>query len=243
MNILVTGSSGFLGTNLLNYLKSKSDISVLTYNKENNLNELENLCLNSDVVFHFAAVLRPENTQDYYDINVRLTSIIIEILEKKTTPTKFVFSSSIQVNLNNEYGKSKLLEEKIIMSSSKKITYIICRFPNLFGKYAVPNTTNVISTFCYNTSHNLPVTINDGNKYLNIAFVDDILIDIIGKLECESLASSIIDFNNSYMVKLIDLLYTIIGFADDQKKIGILNEKLENSLYETYLYYKKSGKY
>ena len=36
MNILVTGSNGFIGKNLLSHLKELDNINVITYEKEDN---------------------------------------------------------------------------------------------------------------------------------------------------------------------------------------------------------------
>ena len=53
MNILVTGSEGFVAKNLIIKLKHLK-YNIIKFNKKNNLKELKNKILKSDVIFHLA---------------------------------------------------------------------------------------------------------------------------------------------------------------------------------------------
>jgi UDP-2-acetamido-2,6-beta-L-arabino-hexul-4-ose reductase len=56
MNILVTGSDGFIAKNLIMHLSHNSKYNILTINKKSSERELYNKLIISDVVFHLAGV-------------------------------------------------------------------------------------------------------------------------------------------------------------------------------------------
>lgn len=144
MNILITGSTGFVGKNLLSYFKDhdfslcdtrKNDLSIIDYNKEN-----------IDAFIHLAGkahdLKKNAPKDEYYTINTKLTEKIFdEFLESKARI--FIFLSSVKAvaddleevltenhnpNPISHYGKSKLLAEQYILSkqipNSKKV-YIL----------------------------------------------------------------------------------------------------------------------
>ena len=65
MNILVTGSNGFIGKNLLSHLKELDNINVITYEKEDNFSKIIQNIDNIDVIFHLAGVNRPTNSKEF----------------------------------------------------------------------------------------------------------------------------------------------------------------------------------
>ena len=76
MNILVTGSSGFVGRNLVENLKNIRDgknrtrpeltiTKIYEYDTDSTLSLLEEACEHCDFVFHLAGVNRPEDPSDF----------------------------------------------------------------------------------------------------------------------------------------------------------------------------------
>ena len=53
MNILVTGSEGFIAKNLILELNNLK-YNIIKFDKKNNVNDLENKILKSDLIFHLA---------------------------------------------------------------------------------------------------------------------------------------------------------------------------------------------
>ena len=73
MKILITGSRGFIGQNLIKLLRVRPVIDeIMEYNRNNSFEDLNEFCAKADYVFHLAAVLRPNYSAKFND-NINLT--------------------------------------------------------------------------------------------------------------------------------------------------------------------------
>ena len=116
LTCLVTGSSGFIGRNLVTALNRRSDINVLTHTSVDPSESLETKIHQAEIVYHLAGANRPAEEADFARVNTDLTAQIADILSKKTVPTKVVYSSSIQAEKDNPYGQSKLGGENALIA-------------------------------------------------------------------------------------------------------------------------------
>ena len=68
MVILVTGASGFLGSNLIEKINSmeKENHTILQYNSSNSDGQLQDCIKKCDFIYHFAAIHRPKDEYDYF---------------------------------------------------------------------------------------------------------------------------------------------------------------------------------
>ena len=107
MEVLVTGSSGFIGKNLLERLSRIENIKIHTFDIENKLEDLEKNIDKIDFIFHLAGINRPQNTDDFYKGNRDTVKDLISIIEKNKLKIPILVTSSIQVERDNYYGKSK----------------------------------------------------------------------------------------------------------------------------------------
>ena len=74
MNILVTGSKGFIGTNLVKYLRNNTEHNVLEFFPRNDLLEdLKNSINSIDIVFHLAGLNKKTTNEDFEKVNIKLT--------------------------------------------------------------------------------------------------------------------------------------------------------------------------
>ena len=156
MNIIVTGGSGFIGTNLVTDLL-KEGHNVIIYDKQKS-ETYPDLCIVADirdkekltrsmrgvdVVYHLAAEHRDDvqPVSLYYDVNVGGAENIVYAL-KKNNVKRLIFTSTVAVyglnsgtpnedspvNPFNDYGKSKYKAETI------------------FNKWADSDNTNCLVT-------------------------------------------------------------------------------------------------
>jgi UDP-2-acetamido-2,6-beta-L-arabino-hexul-4-ose reductase len=182
--ILITGSSGFLGRNLCDHLSQRENIVLKTYDLENSLNELKEFINDSDVIFHLAGVNRPEKIEDFGTGNIELTQTLLNFVRESGKKPHIIFSSSIQAELDNPYGKSKKHAEQLLENFAQKneIKLSIFRLTNLFGKWSRPNYNAVTSTFCYNIANDLPIQINDPDYSFDLAYIDDVIVAFIKEM-------------------------------------------------------------
>src|SRR5690625_2153641 len=162
MNILVTGSKGFVGKNLTAELKSR-DYQVLEFTEESEHSLLEEYAKACDFVFHLAGVNRPKDESEFMKGNYDLTSELLELLKKHKNKASILLTSSIQAERDNPYGKSKKAAENVLFDYSRETgakTYVY-RLPNLFGKWSRPNYNTVVATFCHNIARDLEIQVNN----------------------------------------------------------------------------------
>lgn len=200
MNILVTGSKGFVGKNLVENLKTikngyntnRHDLkidNIYEYDTDSSIDMLDEYCREADFVFHFAGVNRPQNSEEFWQGNRDFSLVLINNLKKHNNKCSVVVSSSVQATLigryDNEYGKSKKASEKLFFDYSQEsgAKVLVYRFPNLFGKWCRPNYNSVIATFCYNIAHDIPITVNDPTATLELLYIDDLINEMFDALE------------------------------------------------------------
>src|SRR5699024_4250517 len=185
MKILVTGSEGFVGKNLVSELKNRGYNDLYLYDKNTPFEKLEKWTKDSDFIFHLAGVNRPENEKEFMKGNADLTSRLTELLEKNKNNAPIMISSSIQAEKDNLYGKSKKTGEDYILKYGEKnnVPVYVYRFSNLYGKWSKPNYNTVIATFCYNIARGLPIKVNNPNAMITFQYIDDVVNELINCME------------------------------------------------------------
>lgn len=271
MRILVTGAKGFVGRNLCAQLKNIRDgkarcygnvtvDEVMEYDLDTDPGLLDEWCGRADFVFNLAGVNRPKDQAEFMQGNFGFASTLLDTLKRCGNTCPVMLSSSIQATLigrygESDYGKSKLAGENLFFDYGKETgaKVLVYRFPNLFGKWCRPNYNSAVATFCYNTAHDLPVTVNDPTTELELLYIDDLVAEMLDALEgrehrCEfDGVSTVLDVKGKYCavptthhVTLGEIAALLETFKQQPQTL-LLPETAEGSfakkLYATYLSY------
>ncbi|BDY13532.1 polysaccharide biosynthesis C-terminal domain-containing protein [Hydrogenimonas cancrithermarum] len=240
MKVLVTGSGGFIGKNLMERIGRMEGVEALTFEKDDTPETLEKVALEADFIFHLAGVNRPEKPEEFYEGNRDLTRQLVDILARNGKKTPILMSSSIQAERNNDYGKSKREGEEVLKAYAKQndATVYIYRLPNVFGKWSRPNYNTVIATWCYNIARDIPIQISDENVELSLVYIDDVVGHFVRHLE-ENGKSGVVypDISPVYKKSLGEIRDLLQAFKASRETLLVprVGQGFERALYATYL--------
>jgi len=184
MTILVTGSNGFIGKHLVEALRRRPDTEVIGYDLDTPAENLERGLREADVIYHLAGVNRPQKTEEFKTGNADFTESLCSSLSVLGRRPLFVLSSSIQAALDNPYGVSKRNAEEALQRWAETTggSAVIFRLKNVFGKWCRPNYNSVTATFCHNIAHDLPISISDPARELDLVYIDDVIVAFVAIL-------------------------------------------------------------
>ena len=159
MNLLITGSNGFVGKYFINNYQDKYNIKTFSFLND----ELTNLELNhTDTVFHLSALVHQmggATKGEYEKVNVTHT---LELAKKakESGVKQFVFMSTVKVygeetnsvytedticKPEDEYGKSKLkAEQELLKLEDSSFIVSIVRTPIVYGYGVKANIKNLV---------------------------------------------------------------------------------------------------
>jgi len=192
MNVLITGSSGYLGSKFIssysNIFKFKT-FSLLTQQLEDI--EFEGI----DVVLHCAALVHQKKKKpfnEYLKVNANYPSKLAT-LAKQNGVKQFVFISTIAVHDNKEdyitentickpstpYGKSKYDAENLLLSMNESSFRVsIVRVPMIYGQNAPGNIASLLKLIKF-----LPIlplgNINNKRTFISIQNICYALSEVI----------------------------------------------------------------
>lgn len=251
--ILVTGSSGFIGNYLVpqllnqnykvfgiskrkqksfkNFISSSIDISKITNSKlQNNFSKIIHMAALSDVDYC------NHNPSKCYEINVQGTQKMLETARKNDA--EFIFLSSSHV-----YGNSKNLplsetESSSSLShyaSSKKISEILCetyaltyglniRIARIFSVYG-PNSSksNLVFNIINQVIHDSQITLGNITPKRDFIFIDDVITGLLGIINSKKKGYDTYNLGTGKSTSIVDLINLVLNFSN--KKMRIISKK------------------
>lgn len=251
MKILITGSKGFVGKNLVATLRNiaegkdrsrnlSPDLTIFEYDLDTEPTFLQKWAQECDFVFHLAGVNRPKEQSEFMEGNFGFTDTLLRALEGNPCPV--MLSSSIQAELDNPYGQSKLAGEGLLREYGTRTgaDILIYRFPNLFGKWCRPNYNSVTATFCHNIAHGLPIQINNPAVELRLVYIDDLVEEMLCALQGRPhREDEFCVVPVEHRVTLGRMAELIQSFRDSREKNEVIDtsDAFTQKLYATYLSY------
>lgn len=151
----------------------------------NNRQSLVNICKNCDVVFHCAAIPRNDLSktwEEFKQTNIDGTKYLLEEAVYASVK-RFVFISSVEAAgfgngisprietdtsiPDNNYGKSKLLAEELVLSSPLNIERVVVRLPMIYG----PGTFMIVPKIFGMVKKGFYPLIGDGHAKMEFCYV------------------------------------------------------------------------
>ncbi len=226
-NILVTGGSGFIGSNIVNLLiKKKFRVFVIDKKKSlnhkvkfikldiSNLKRVTKLTKNIDYIYHLAGVsdinkVKKMPNQTIKD-NIILTANLLEATRINKIK-RFIFASSIYAHgkSGNLYTTSKLAAENIIKNYSLlyKIKYTILRYATAYGTNN--RGVDVVSLFVKKAIKNKKINVHsNGKQTRDFIHAEDIAYCSVKALD-KKFENKTFTIGNMKKIKIIDLARTI----------------------------------
>lgn len=242
MNILVTGSKGFIGKNLVSTLMHHDKWEIMEFGRDTKPELLQQYCRSCDFVIHLAGINRPQRIHEYAEGNMRFTERLLGFLRESGNPCPVLLASSIQAGEDNPYGRSKKAAEDIVLSHGEamKTKVFIYRFAHVFGKWARPDYNSVVATFCHHVSRNEAIVLNDPEAVLELVYIDDLVSEIMKALNGrESRECGYCKVPLSYHKTVGEIAAYIKEFAkmNERREIPGLGDDFIKKLYSTYMSY------
>jgi len=243
-NIGITGQSGFIGYHLSNTIKIFNDKYKLIDFEDNyfeNDTLLENFVKKCDVIVHLAAVNRHENSDFIYHTNIELVKKLIKACEKTNSKPHILFSSSIQEELNNAYGKSKIEGRKLFENFAKNnnTAFTALIIPNVFGPFCKPFYNSFIATFCHQIANGQkPQVIVDSS--VKLIYVSDLIKLILELIDHSKNEINTVIINHNYEIKVSETLKILENIKNTYLLNGIIpdiSEDFINKLFKTFITY------
>lgn len=239
----MTGAHGFIAKNLRLHLSERNDIDVVFFTRDHTTAELGNLLEGVEFVVHLAGVNRPKNIDEFKQGNVNLTQSLCLAIEKTGRKIPVIYSSSIQAESDNPYGRSKRDAEEVLIrfSMQTESPLYIFRLPNVFGKWCKSHYNSAVATFCHNISQNLPVQINDSSALIRLVYVDDVVSRFISIMDGAVVEGNYCNIDPVYNISVGELADKLNAFKGSRDSLVVerVGTGLDRALYATYLSYLK----
>lgn len=241
MKVLVTGSKGFIGSNLV-YRLCELKHEVFEYDIGSSDDGLKQHIQEADWIVHLAGVNRPLTSEEFRDGNVNLTKKIIDYVVETGSHAPVIFSSSTQATQSNPYGISKKQAEDSLFEFTRTTGHpvYVFRLYNAFGKWCRPNYNSVVATFCHNVATGLPLRINESAPPIDFVYIDDICNSFLKVINGIGAGSMYVQYPEPHYRKTLheiaDFLYSFKA-SRDNRVVPEISDPFAKKLYSTYLSY------
>lgn len=241
LKIGITGSNGFIGTHLKNYLSLQKDIIIIPFERSDfdNEDKLDDFITECNTIIHLAGLNRHQNENVIYDTNVTLAQQLVDACIGTKSAPHIIFSSSTQEEKGTVYGDSKKRAREILETWASKyeamVTSVI--IPNVFGPFGKPYYNSVVATFCHQLTHDQqPEIQTDG--IVNLIYINTLIKELLLMIHNPKHGKVIL--HHEFSITVSELLKTLQEYKEQYLNHGIfpnLESDLHLSLFNTFRCY------
>jgi len=196
LKVLITGDTGFIGSNMKNFL-SKVGVEVVGYSHRNgfdilDIDQLRKVAKSCDIIYHFAAEAKPGesvfNPVHTIEVNLKGSLNVLEVCRELGIP--LVYPSSCEIygdstvpikeefplKPSNPYAASKTVIDRIcyMYHACYNVNVKIVRLFNPYGPHQQLN--KIMPTFYFQAVKNAPITIyGDGTDTRDYVYIGDVI--------------------------------------------------------------------
>lgn len=237
--VLVTGSGGFIGKNLVLRLRELGN-EVVEFTRSDDAGRLEQAVAGADAIVHLAGENRPRDPAEFDRVNAGLTKQLCRLVATSGRTPRMILASSAQATLDNPYGASKRAAEAAVEGLAREgVPAAIFRLPGVFGKWCKPNYNSVVATFCHNIARDLPIRVDNPAAQLRLVYIDDVVSALVDAISATDKGLQWPAVAPEYETTLGELAAQIRSF--DNCRTTLMTERVGTgfvrALYATYVSY------
>jgi nucleoside-diphosphate-sugar epimerase len=243
MKILITGASGFVGTNLVNYLSRNNKFEIKKISLHSPIVKKD--IFDSDIIIHLAGkahdLKNSPNPEQYYQVNCELSKKIYDFY-LQTTASKFIFISSVKAAADKvdtilteeiiptpitDYGKSKLLAEEYIINKKLPIgkSYFILRPCMIHG----PGNKGNLNLLYKIVNKGLPWSLGSFDNKRSFCSIDNLCFIINELIENDQIPSGVYNVADDIPLSTNELINLISECQNKNSNIWNVPKLLVNT--------------
>ena len=249
--ILITGSAGFIGSNIAKKMYKKfiygigrineklptAAFFIKNLNKNITVKSLSSFKKNFDIIVHCAGGGLELSSDEDYKKNLLSIKNVLDYIKKNSNNTKLIFLSSLSVYGNkpkklsendsldpmSTYAKNKIKGEKLCKLYSEKynISVLILRVATVYGNGL---RKRFIYDACKKITNNKNIFMGTGKEIRDYLHIDD-FANLIKKILSKKMEKfEIINVGSGKKIKIIDVIKFIKKKLENKERI-IFNKK------------------
>jgi len=238
----ITGMAGFVGTHIRDRLNREQDFEILPFEDTyfDNPALLTDFAEKADIIVHLAGVNRHE-PEVVYARNIELMEQLLAAADASASTPYILFSSSTQIERDNEYGRGKkrameLLEKWSAEKSAPAVSMVI---PNVFGDGGRPFYNSVVATFCHQITHAQEPSIQQ-DGLMSMIYINDLVEEIWRLIETLPAGYHVEHIPPRTEIKLSEILELLKKYKEyfyGSGMVPAIKSAFERDLYNTFITY------